>query len=91
MQVLSAAWKLDPLKGKLDPVQMMLNKNNSPTPVAPTAITPPPPDAGTTDQGANVQAQSDLLLQRQGRAANLLTSSQGVSSTPTGTKALLGQ
>lgn len=90
--VLSKVWSLDPLKGKLDPVQMALGNNNPSTPVAPTAITPPPPDSATTDQGANVQAQADLLRQRQGRAANLLTGSsgQGVSNTPTGTKVLLG-
>lgn len=63
----------------------------SSAPTAPTVITPPPPSATTTDQAANVQAQEDLLRQRQGRAANLLTGSSGVNSAPTGTKALLGQ
>ncbi|WP_186126373.1 hypothetical protein [Burkholderia gladioli] len=64
----------------------------SPTPApAPTVITPPPPSTTTTDQAANVQSQEDLLRQRQGRAANLLTGSSGVNSTPTGTKTLLGQ
>lgn len=64
---------------------------NTTVQAAPVVVTPPPPDATATADSQNVQQQTDALRQRQGRAANLLTSSQGVSSTPTGTKTLLGQ
>ena len=75
----------------LDPIGGLLGKyNKTPAAAAPTVVAPPPPDAGAVDQGANVQAQEDALRTRQGRAANLLTSSQGVASTPTATKTLTG-
>lgn len=84
-----------PLKGPLNPVRGIVDGAlglNQPSPsTAPTVITPPPPDSGVVDQGAAAQAAGDTLRQRQGRAANLLTSSAGVNSTPVGTKTLLGQ
>jgi hypothetical protein len=56
----------------------------------PTVVVPPPPDTATASN--NAQQQADLLRQRQGRAANVLTGTQGVApgSTPVGTKVLLG-
>ncbi|OWT68080.1 MULTISPECIES: hypothetical protein [unclassified Achromobacter] len=57
---------------------------------AQTAIVQPPPDTTTASTSKNVQEQEDLLRQRQGRAANLLTGSSGINNTPVGTKTLLG-
>lgn len=87
---------LGPLNGTLNPAKGLIQGAlgvGQPKPSAPpTAITPPPPDSGIAQQSQNVQAQADILRQRQGRAANVLTGSQGVApgSTPVGTKVLLG-
>ncbi len=87
---------LGPLNGPLNPAKGLIQQSAGVTgpkpPTPPTAITPPPPDSGIATQSANVQQQDDLLRQRQGRAANVLTSTQGVATgtTPVGTKVLLG-
>ena len=75
----------------LDPIGGLMGKyNKTPAASATTVVTPPPPDQGAVDQGANVQAQEDALRARQGRAANLMTGSQGVSNVPVATKTLTG-
>jgi len=55
---------------------------------------PPPPAASpapTIDVARQNRMQQDNTLARKGRAANILTSSEGVLSAPeTGTKKLLG-
>jgi len=63
------------------------------SPQKPDPIPPPPAasPAPTIDVARQSRQQQDNALSRKGRAANILTSSEGVLSAPeTGTKKLLG-
>lgn len=54
--------------------------------------TAPPPQTPTVDEAAEAEQESNRFRRRRGRAANVLTSQSGLSSTgKTATKALLGE
>lgn len=65
--------------------------SKAPQPMAPP---PPPPPAPTMDQAASrtaaEKASQDATLRKRGRAAAVITGSEGVANTPIAKKTLVG-